>query len=420
MRLIVLLVVFSTSTLVFAQKSGPIKILFIGNSYTAANNLTGMLMDMAILAGDSVYQISSAGSGQTLANHAAPGSPSMNEIATGAYDIVVLQEQSQIPSFTDTEVNALFFPYVKTLDSAIKAANPCTKTLLYMTWGRKNGDDMNCANWPPVCTYAGMDSLLRKRYLEAAVANECMVSPAGAVWRYLREHHPEINLYEPDNSHPSFEGTYAVACCFYSTIFKKSPSNFALNYHLDDSTVQKIKTAVDSIVIPQSDIWQLDIYSTRAKFNYSITGTYVSFNNTSDNAQSYKWFFGDGDTVELKNPVHAFIPGKYKITLIAKGCFGNDTLVYDLNMPSESAISTAKYTTMNLYPIPAQDELVMRSSIEAAEIWAISELGQSKELNFKNESNTIIIDISDLSIGVYSLILKSSDETTQQVRFIKQ
>lgn len=379
-----------------------------------------MVMDMATQAGDSVYQIISAGSGQSLANHAAPGSPSMNEIATGSYDIVVLQEQSQIPSFTDAEVNTYFFPYLKTLDSAIKAANPCTKTLLYMTWGRKYGDDMNCANWPPVCTYAGMDSLLRKRYLEAAVANNCMVAPAGAVWRFLREHHPEINLYEPDNSHPSFEGSYAVAACFYSAIFKKSPSNFNLNYHLKDSTVQKIKAAVDAVVLPQSDLWQLDAYTTKAQFTHHISGIYVNFNNTSKNAQSYQWFFGDGDTAEIENPSHAYLPGKYKITLIARGCHGNDTLVYELNMPSESSVKQVSSSKLHLYPVPTQSDLIIGTSFEVVEIIAISELGQKKVLSFKNEGHTSTIDISTLSSGIYTLLITDDKGATMTDHLIKQ
>lgn len=379
-----------------------------------------MLKDMATLAGDSVFQITSAGSGQTLANHAAPGSPSMNEINSGTYDVVVLQEQSQIPSFTDAEVQTYFFPYVKYLDSAIKAANPCTKTVLYMTWGRKNGDDMNCANWPPVCTYAGMDSLLRKRYLEAAVSNQCMVSPAGAVWRHIRQNYPEIELYEPDNSHPSFEGTYATAATFYASIFKKSPSNFSLNYHLADSTVEKIKAAVDAVVLPQSDLWQLDAYSTKAQFTHNISGVYVSFNNTSKNALTYQWFFGDGDTAELEHPVHAFVPGKYNITLIAKGCHGNDTLLYELNMPSETSVNHLKKGDHSLYPVPSQSYLTLAISHEVEEIWAISVHGQRKELKFKNEGNTITINIDSLSSGIYSLLFIYPNGTRTTTDFIKE
>jgi hypothetical protein len=420
MRFIVLIFLFLNSCYLNAQTKKPLKILFLGNSYTAANNLTGLITDMCNNAGDSVTQITSSGGGQTLANHSAPGSPSMNEIATGSYDIVVLQEQSQIPSFTDAEVNTYFFPYVKYLDSCIKAANPCTKTMLYMTWGRKNGDNMNCANWPPVCTYQGMDSLLRKRYLEAADSNNCMVSPAGAVWRYIRQKYPDIDLYEPDNSHPSFAGSYATAATFYSAIFKKSPSNFSISSPLPDSTVAKIKTAVDAVVVPQSDLWQLDAYKTKARFSYKATGIYVVFKNTTENALSYQWFFGDGDTAELENPVHAYLQGKYKITLIAKGCYGNDTMIYELNMPSETSLNSFSASNIQLVPVPAQSELTITNIGNVSSCYAISANGQQIELPVKVVDKTYVADINNINTGIYTLLIQKLDGKTMTVRFIKE
>lgn len=420
MRSIVFIFLLLNSCCLNAQTKKPLKILFLGNSYTAANNLTGIITDMCNSAGDSVTQITSSGGGQTLANHASPGSPSMNEIASGSYDIVVLQEQSQIPSFTNAEVNAYFFPYVKYLDSCIKAANPCTKTLLYMTWGRKNGDDMNCANWPPVCTYQGMDSLLRKRYLQAADSNNCMVSPAGAVWRYIRQRFPEIDLYEPDNSHPSFAGSYATAATFYSSIFKKSPSSFSINSPLPDSTVAKIKTAVDAVVMPQSELWQLDAYKTKARFSYKVSGVYVVFKNTSENALSYQWFFGDGDTAELKNPVHVYPKGKYKIRLIAKGCHGNDTLFYELNMPSETSLNSFSTSDIQVFPVPAKSELNIACSSGLIHCIAISVLGQEIELPIKADGNMYVADIRGIDSGIYTLYLQNQAGQLWKIRFIKQ
>ena len=50
-----------------------------------------------------------------------------------------------------------------------------------MTWGRENGDQSNCQSWPPVCTYEGMDDLLRERYMIMANDNNALVAPVGAV-----------------------------------------------------------------------------------------------------------------------------------------------------------------------------------------------------------------------------------------------
>ena len=63
-----------------------------------------------------------------------------SRIRSGSWDFVVLQEQSQLPSFPIEQVTAEVFPYARYLDSVIKAHNSCAQTIFYMTWGRKNGD----------------------------------------------------------------------------------------------------------------------------------------------------------------------------------------------------------------------------------------------------------------------------------------
>jgi PKD repeat protein len=260
---------------------------------------------------------------------------------------------------------------------------------------------------------------LRKRYLEAAVENQCIVSPAGAVWRYIRQHYPEIELYEPDNSHPSFEGTYATAACFYASIFKKSPQNFSINYHLPDSTVQKIKTAVDAIVSPQDSLWQLDIYKTKAQFTYTITGVYVQFNNTSKNASAYEWIFGDGDTAEIKNPVHAYPPGQYPLTLIAKGCHGNDTLQFTLKVPNENSVTQINTKAISLHPAPATNQIMFNFDEAIAAIQLINYSGQVIFPTCKMDGNTYILDLKNLPEGVYYLTLKNTEGKVFTSKFNK-
>src|SRR5690606_1716533 len=126
-----------------------------------------------------------------------------------------------------TQVETEVFPYAKKLDSLVRHYNSCAETVFYMTWGYKNGDAGNCAVYPPICTYQGMDSLLRSRYTMMADSNDALVSPVGPVRRYLRTYHPAIELYDIDGSHPSVAGTYAAACSFYSVLFRKDPSGIS-------------------------------------------------------------------------------------------------------------------------------------------------------------------------------------------------
>ena len=85
-------------------------------------------------------------------------------ISNGNWDYVVLQEQSQFPSFPLWQVEQDVFPYASELNQLIKENNICAETVFFMTWGREEGDQSNCLNWPPVCTYEGMDDLIRERY----------------------------------------------------------------------------------------------------------------------------------------------------------------------------------------------------------------------------------------------------------------
>jgi PKD repeat protein len=61
----------------------------------------------------------------------------------------------------------------------------------------------------------------------------------------------------------------------------------------------------------------------------TLPGANVSFNNTSSNATSYIWDFGDGNTSADLHPTHTYTStGKYTLKLIAQNTScGNDTLV---------------------------------------------------------------------------------------------
>ncbi len=156
-----LFLLFSLGCLLISAQTTK-RVLFLGNSYTNVNNLPQMLADVASSVGDVVTFDSNTPGGYTLQGHSTNAS-SLSKIAIGNWDYVVLQEQSQLPSFSNTQVANSVFPYAHYLDSLINAQNPCAETAFYMTWGRKNGDASNCTSWPPVCTYAGMDSLLSLR-----------------------------------------------------------------------------------------------------------------------------------------------------------------------------------------------------------------------------------------------------------------
>jgi hypothetical protein len=298
------------------------KVLFLGNSYTYVNNLPQIIYDIAISLNDTLIFDSQTPGGYTLEQHSAD-SISTNKIRLGGWDFVVMQEQSQLPAFIEYLSSG---PY--NLSHLIKEFNPCARKMYYMTWGRKNGDATNCAAWPPVCTYEGMDSLLRLRYIETAINTKADLSPVGAVWNYIRTHHPLIELYQADGSHPSVAGSYAAACSFYAALFKKDPSLSSFNYSLDPSVAAVIRNAAKLVVYDSLSNWEYGDYIPQADFNYSIgNGTNeVHFNNLSENADGSYWDFGDGNFSSLEFPIHNYLnDGNYTITLNAYNCDLHDT-----------------------------------------------------------------------------------------------
>lgn len=320
MKLQILIIILCCSVNIVAYSQVTYKVLFLGNSYTSKNNLPQIISDIALNMGDTLIYDSYTPGGYKLQQHRID-SISINKIQNGGWDFVILQDQSQVPAF----------PWYNGVDAAhlsylINQYNPCAHSMFYMTWGRKNGDISNCSSIPPMCTYLGMDSLLSISYMNMAASNSGEVSPVGAVWNYIRHNYPGIELYQSDESHPSPEGSYAAACCFYVALFKKNPTNITFNYNINPSIADNIKNAVRTVVFDSLSKWDFVKHIPPiADFNYNIgngMNQVTLLNNSSSDADFYLWDFGDGFTSTNRYPLpHSYASdGSYTITLTVTYC----------------------------------------------------------------------------------------------------
>ncbi len=295
----------------------PTRILFIGNSYTAVNNLPNLISNVALANGDTVLADSYTPGGYTFEQHSTDPA-AVTKIYSQQWDYVVLQEQSQLPSFPPAQVATDVYPFATTLDSMIHDNNTCSETVFYMTWGRKNGDASNCASWPPVCTYEGMQQRLRESYMEMAQQNNSTVSPVGAAFSYVRSLNPNFDLYNPDESHPSIYGSYLAACVFYATIFHKSPIGTSYISTLSQQDASFLQNAAHAVVMDSLNTWYQYGNIPFASFDYTVNNNTVQFINTSLNATSYTWGFHDWSISQLVNPTFIYNqPGVYYVSLFA-------------------------------------------------------------------------------------------------------
>ena len=371
--------------------------LFLGNSYTDFNNVPQITANIAHSMGDSLYFEKNAPGGYTLQGHSV-NSTSVNKIKQGSWNFVVLQEQSQLPSYPIDTVQLQVYPFAHFLDSMINVYNNCCETMFYMTWGRKNGDASNCGWWPPVCTYEGMDSLLYERYMTMTYDNNAVVSPVGRVWKYIRQIYPSIELYNPDESHASVAGSYAAACCFYTCMFRKDPRAITFDNALPAMDAANIRTAVKNIVYDSLIRWQVGKYDPVAAFDIITgTGNQVGFINSSTNANNYFWDFGDNNTSADINPVHTYTrEGNYTVKLTASNnC--NDSVVL-----TKFVATGIQQIATGIYPNPVTDYLYVEiENLKAPSISMFNSIGQRLSLKSTTAGNKIRIDLTSLPSGVY-------------------
>lgn len=399
-------------------------VLFIGNSYTAVNNLPDVVQQMATLGGKPLNVASNTPGGTTLQQHST-NQQTLNLIRQGIWDYVVLQEQSQIPSFPDAQVDTIFYPYAKRMDSLIHASNPCAKTVFYMTWGRKNGDQINCPNFPPLCTYNGMDSLLRLRYTNIADTVSGLISPVGPLWHYLRDHNSTLELYAPDESHPSQAGTFAAACSFYTLFFGENPQNNPFHYNLSASDATTIKSAAKQVVFDSLDYWQRFSPlqpAVEAEYNFVVSGDTVTFSNLSQNAISWLWDFGDGHSDTARNPVHIFTPGTYSVCLTARQTCDSSTFCDTFNFEETGLTTVVLKPSFKVYPNPVSgDELYIQPTPSQRQSYQIFNLlGQLKQSGRLNGGENEIKLKTTLSGGIYLLRLSDENGSTGLFKFQKR
>jgi hypothetical protein len=382
----------------FAQQT---RVLFIGNSYTGVNDLPGMFYNLALSLGDTVYYESNSPGGFTFNMHTT-NTTTLQKIALPGWDYAVLQAQSQEPSFSPSQVATNTYPFATKLDSLIHAANPCAKTMFYMTWGRKYGDASNCAFYPPVCTFTGMNDRLRASYLEMGADNFAQVSPVGVAWRKSREMDSTINLWSGDNSHPSVAGTYLTACVFYASIFKESPIGAPYLAGLTAPQASFLQGIADQTVFDSLNTWMLNQNPLNAAFNYMAIGNTIQFENTSYNATQFSWYFGDGDSSILSNPTHIFINGgSFTVQLMASNNCYSDTITLNINIPNSTSITSEFDPEMMIYPNPSNGLIQFNSVSGIGEIY---KLYNSTGLLIKSgKIESLQLDFTNISKGLYYL-----------------
>ena len=201
-----------------------VRVLFVGNSLTAANDLPGRVQAIARAVGETELEVASyAPGGYALEDHWADGA-ARKLVEAGNWDVVVFQQgPSSLPS---SGVNLREWTASWARDVRTHGGRPALLTV-----------------WPERERSYALANVIQN-YRDAAVASKTGLFPAGLAWSRCLAAAPRIRLYGRDGFHPASLGTYLAALVVYSGLVGHVPAGLpALGVELGPSARRTVHQA---------------------------------------------------------------------------------------------------------------------------------------------------------------------------------
>ena len=163
-----------------------------------------------------------------------------------------------------------------------------------------------------------------------------------------------------------------------------------------------------------SDTVHVDFLS--AGFTYTSNNLSFSFTNTSQEADTYLWNFGDALTSIQVNPIHIYsIPGIYTVTLTATNDCGSKTYTQIITITSPTK-EPSWLSSFQLAPNPGNGQFTVDMSGLAQETLAFTLYGStgqnlySEQVDFQTGALKKAFDFGNLPAAMYLLQIRGQGE----------
>ncbi len=150
------------------------------------------------------------------------------------------------------------------------------------------------------------------------------------------------------------------------------------------------------------------------EYNADFGSAEYTFSNTSINATSYHWDFGDGSTSNQINPDHTFTTGgNHTITLTATN--GNCTDVNVVELSGVGVTELSDKNEMTLFPNPTRDDATLQMTFVNASDAQLSLYDIAGKLIFSHNIRNgfgfvnVAIPSSTFQSGIYFLHIQTGD-----------
>jgi hypothetical protein len=218
--------------------SDPVRVLFIGNSLTAYNDVPAIVEALAKAGGQPALDWKSVLLPGTSLEDQWRDGQARKAIGQGPWDYVVLQ---QGPSALDESRRSLL-DYVGRFAKEIRAVG--ARPAIYMVW-------------PSSSRTSDFDEVSQS-YRMAARQVDGLLFPVGEAWRAAWKRDSKLALYSKDGLHPTPAGSYLAALVMYGQLYGKSPVGLPGTLALSGG---------DSVEVPEAKLLQESAEEANRKFS---------------------------------------------------------------------------------------------------------------------------------------------------------
>jgi len=247
-KITILVMLLSCISYQYAQP--PKKVLFIGNSITSFNDMPWIFEQLTQDQGDSVIVKTLTVDGVRLKDYLGllqvdqySYISAVDTIANGNYDFVIVQD-ALTTAITPIDRIELFFYSVEKFDSICQVYN--CKLVLFKPYPIPIFPTIYCGKCRITseinCTDEFLDSFqlldsITTMFEQLSEKFIMKVAPIGDAFVSCSKKRPELNLYaDNEDFHPSFFGSYLMACIYYRICFSKPiNSNLFLSLNSTDA-----------------------------------------------------------------------------------------------------------------------------------------------------------------------------------------
>jgi len=148
----------------------------------------------------------------------------------------------------------------------------------------------------------------------------------------------------------------------------------------------------------------------------------VSFTDLSTGSiDTWSWEFGDGDSSSEQNPEHEYLtPGNFTVSLTATGLGGSDIEVKVDYILIPVGLEENSMEAIVVYPNPVTDNLQIIFPNNESRSITLKNMDGKQVFEMTSSSKEEVLDLQKFVTGVYSLVIRTDNNTVSIIKVVKK